>query len=407
MATFEYKARDRMGSVVTGNIVAPNADVVGQQLMERGQFPIFVKSLDEDKKEGGESFLEKFETVKTQDMVLFTRQMATLFNAGIPVLGIFNALEEQIESPKFKRTVKEVHRDIEGGLSLSEAMGKHPSVFPELYVAMIEAGEAGGIMDELLQRLADLLEKDAENDAKVKSAMRYPKMVVGAMIVAISVLMIKVVPVFVTMFEKAKIELPVATKILIAANIAFFDYWHYCIMFVVVAIVIFKKYVATEQGRYNYDNFLLKMPILGPILLKSSMSKFARVFGALQAGGVPILDILSVTSRIVDNAVIKKVIESVRTSVQEGLGLAPPLKRSGIIPPLVIQMISAGEESGALDEMLSKVADYYDEEVDRAVKNLSTMIEPILLTFMAALVLFLALAIFMPMWDMTKMAGKH
>ncbi|KMP11707.1 hypothetical protein UR09_01980 [Candidatus Nitromaritima sp. SCGC AAA799-A02] len=407
MATFEYKARDRMGTLVTGNIEAPNAEVVGQQLAERGQFPVLVKPLDalEEKREK-ENFLERFETVKIQDLVLFTRQMATLFNAGIPVLGIFNALEDQVSSPKFKRILKVVHHDIEGGLSMSEAMGKHPEAFSELYVAMIEAGEAGGVMDELLQRLADLLETDAENEAKVKAAMRYPKMVVGAMIVALSILMVKVVPVFVKMFEKAKIELPLATKILIATNTAFFDYWHYCILFFITLVIGYKKYVATEQGRYNFDNFKLKMPILGPVLLKSAMAKFSRVFGALQAGGVPILDIISVTSRVVDNMVIRKVIEDVRVSVQEGLGLAPPLKMSGIVPPLVIQMIAAGEESGALDEMLIKVADYYDEEVDRAVKSMSSMIEPILLVFMGGMVLFLALAIFMPMWDMTKMASK-
>ncbi|MCH8156678.1 MAG: type II secretion system F family protein [Nitrospinae bacterium] len=408
MATFTYKARDRMGALVTGNIEAPNADIVSQQLADKGQFPVSIRSLDDlEKKEDRPDFMERFEKVKVQDLVLFTRQMSTLFNAGIPVLGIFVALEDQVGSPKFKRILKGVHRDIEGGLSLSEAMGKYPDAFSELYVAMIEAGEAGGVMDELLGRLADLLEKDADNDAKVKAAMRYPKMVVGAMTVAIGILMWKVVPVFVTMFEKAKIELPLATKILIATNVAFFDYWHYCLMVVVAVIVGFKKYISTEAGRYNWDNFQLKMPILGPIVLKSAMSKFARVFGALQSGGVPILDIITVTSRVVENVVIKGVIMDVRVSVQEGLGLAPPLKRSGIVPSLVTQMISAGEESGALDDMLIKVSDYYDEEVDRAVKNMSSMIEPILLVFMAALVLFLALAIFTPMWDMSKMAtGK-
>jgi len=259
-------------------------------------------------------------------------------------------------------------------------------------------------MDELLRRLADLLEKDAENAAKVKSAMRYPKMVVGAMALAVAILMWKVVPVFVKMFQKANLELPLATKILIGANNMFFNYWHVTLVSCIILFILFKQWKKTEKGHYQWDMFLLKFPLLGSIFLRSSMAKFARVFGTLQTGGVPILQILAVSSRVMDNVVLSKVVLDLRVSVQEGLGMAAPLKRSGLVPPLVIQMIAAGEESGALDEMLIKVADYYDGEVDHAVKNLSSMIEPILLVFMGGMVLFLALAIFVPMWDMSKMA---
>jgi len=408
MPLFEYKARDRKGELVAGSMDAPNADAVGSELDRMGHFPVTIESAEEEK-ETGEKVdpLERFQKVSNKDLVLFTRQMSTLFNAGIPVLGILVALQEQIESPKFKRVVKRVQVDIEGGLSLSEAMGKHPDVFDELYVSMIAAGEAGGVMDSLLKRLASMMERQIENDAKVKAAMSYPKMVISAMVVAITILMWKVVPIFVNMFAKAKIELPLATKILIASNKAFFDYWYLLLGGVILAVFAFKKYTSTEKGRYQWDTFMLKAPIMGPIILRSSMAKFARVFSTLQAGGVSILEILDVSSRVVDNVVIAGIIRGLRDSVQEGSGLAAPLKQSGLIPPLVIQMIAAGEESGALDEMLEKVADYYDEEVDHAVKNLSSMIEPILLLFMAALVLFLALAIFMPMWDMSKMAGKH
>ncbi len=405
MPLFEYKARDRMGELVAGSMDAPTAEAVGNELDRLGHFPVTIKSTEEDKEKGEKKDpLERFQKVKMKELVLFTRQMSTLFNAGIPVLGILVALEDQVETPKFKRTVKQVRLDIEGGLSLSEAMQKHPGVFDELYTSMIEAGEAGGVMDELLKRLATLMGRQVETEAKVKGAMSYPKMVVSAMTVAVVILMWKVVPIFVNMFEKAKIELPLATQILIATNKAFFDYWHFLLVGLILTIVAFKKYTATETGRYQWDMFMLKVPIMGPIILRSSMAKFARVFSTLQAGGVSILEILSVTAKVVDNVVISSIVRGLRDSVQEGLGIAAPLKQSGLIPPLVIQMIAAGEESGALDEMLEKVADYYDEEVDHAVKNLSSMIEPILLLFMAGLVLFLALAIFMPMWDMTKMA---
>ena len=407
MPLFEYKARDRMGELVTGSMDARDAEVVGNELDRLGHFPITIKSAEQEagnKKGDKADPLERFQKVKMKELVLFTRQMATLFNAGIPVLGILVALEDQVETPKFKRVVKQVRMDIEGGLSMSEAMQKHPDVFNELYSSMIEAGEAGGVMDELLQRLATLMERQVETDAKVKGAMSYPKMVVSAMSIAVVILMWKVVPIFVKMFEKAKIDLPLATKILIASNKAFFDYWYLLLGGIVLIVFAFKKYTSTERRRYQWDMFMLKVPIMGPILLRSSMAKFARVFSTLQAGGVAILEILTVTAKVVDNTVISSIIRGLKDSVQEGLGLAAPLQQSGLIPPLVIQMIAAGEESGALDEMLEKVADYYDDEVDHAVKNLSSMIEPILLLFMAGLVLFLALAIFMPMWDMTKMA---
>jgi type IV pilus assembly protein PilC len=408
MPLFEYKARDMKGELISGSMNAADAETVGSELGRMGHFPVTIKSAEADAGGGeGEKVdpLERFQKVSNKELVLFTRQMSTLFNAGIPVLGILVALQEQVSSKKFKKVVVQLQADIQGGLSLSEAMQNHPAVFDELYVSMISAGEAGGVMDELLNRLAGLMEREMENDAKVKGAMSYPKMVVSAMAIAVTVLMWKVVPIFVNMFDKAKIELPLATKILIASNKAFFDYWYLLIGGIALSIFIFKKYTATEMGRYQWDMFMIKVPIMGPIVLRSSMAKFARVFGTLQAGGVSILEILSVTARVVDNVVISSIIRGLRDSVQEGTGLAAPLKQSGLIPPLVIQMIAAGEESGALDAMLEKVADYYDEEVDHAVKNLSSMIEPILLLCMAGLVLFLALAIFMPMWDMSKMAG--
>jgi type II secretory pathway component PulF len=394
-----------MGALVAGSMDAPTAEAVGNELDRLGHFPVTIKSTEAAKlKSEKVDPLERFQKVKMKELVLFTRQMSTLFNAGIPVLGILVALEDQVETPKFKRVVKQVRLNIEGGLSLSEAMEKHPDVFDELYTSMIAAGEAGGVMDELLKRLATMMERQVETDAKVKGAMSYPKMVISAMTIAVVILMVKVVPIFVNMFEKAKIELPLATQILIASNKLFFDYWYFLLGGIILTVIAFKKYTATETGHYKWDMFMLKVPIMGPIILRSSMAKFARVFSTLQAGGVSILEILSVTAKVVDNVVISSIVRGLRDSVQEGLGLAAPLKQSGLIPPLVIQMIAAGEESGALDEMLEKVADYYDDEVDHAVKNLSSMIEPILLLFMACLVLFLALAIFMPMWDMTKMA---
>jgi type II secretory pathway component PulF len=410
MPLYEYRARNRKGGLEVGNMNARDADAVGQELAKLGHFPVKIQEMggagrNKVKDEKDVPFSQRFEKVSAKDLVLFTRQMSTLFNAGLPILGILSALTEQMESPKLRRVLAQVQLDIQGGLAVSEAMSKHPDVFSQLYLSMIAAGEAGGVMDELLVRLADLLEKDEENRIKVKAAMSYPKMVVGAMSIAMIILMLKVVPIFVGMFEKAKIELPLATQIMIGANKAFQDYWHITGAVIFGLYMLHKKWVSTTSGRYKWDMFRLKFPLVGPILLRSAMSKFARVFGTLQKGGVPILEILNVTAQVMGNVVLTRVVVDVRESVQEGLGMAVPLKRSGLVPPLVVQMVAAGEESGSLDTMLIKVANYYDGEVDQAVKSLSSKIEPILLVFMGGMVLFLALAIFVPMWDMSKMAG--
>ncbi len=396
-----------MGSLITGEMEALNREMVGQELGRQGQFAVSIQEVSTRQKAGGSGFNinldEYFSSIKIEDMVLFSRQMSTLFRAGIPLLGILSALTEQIENIKFKRVLEEMHKGIQDGLSLSEAMSRHPQVFSELYISMISAGEEGGIMDDILQRIADLLEKQAQNEAKVRAAMRYPKIVVLAMSVALIILMTYVVPVFVRMFEKVNLELPLATRMLISFNNFFQNYWFLGLAGLIFAFFLLKNFLATAKGRYQWDRIKLKLPLIGPIALRASMAKFARIFGNLQRAGVPILDALMVSSRVVDNAVIAKVIADLRGSVQEGLGLAAPLKSSGWVPAMVVQMVAAGEDSGMLDEMLVKVADYYDEEVDRAVTSLSSSIEPILIVCMGCMVLFVALAIFMPMWDMSQM----
>jgi type II secretory pathway component PulF len=331
--------------------------------------------------------------------------MATLFRAGVPLLSVIGSIKDQIENVKFKQVLEKMITDIQDGLSISDAMERHPTVFSELYVSMIRAGEAGGIMDEILARLADLLEKQEQNEAKVRAALRYPKVVIGLMVAAVFFLMWKVVPVFVQMFQTVKLELPLATRILIAANTIFLEYWYLPLVALLGFAGLFKKYTSTTAGRFQWDRLKLKLPLIGPIILRSSMTKFARVFGNLQRAGVPILDALQVSTRVVDNVVIADVITRLGDGVQEGLGLAPTLKQSGWVPAMVVQMVAVGEESGSLEEMLIKVADYYDQEVDRAVATLTAMIEPILIVFIGTLVLFLALAIYLPMWDLSQMAN--
>ena len=407
MANFKYKARDKTGTVIMGNMEAASTQAVGLELGRMGHFPVTIQVASADRAGTLDlNFLTRFKRIKAQDLVLFSRQMATLFNAGIPLLTILSVLGEQVENPRFKGIIANIRQNISDGQALSEAMAKHPDVFSELYVSLVQAGESGGIMDEILARLADLLEAQEENKAKIKAALLYPQIVIVAMFLAISFLMWKVVPVFVKIFETVKLELPLPTQLLILGNEMVQNHWYYPVIVLAGGYFLFKRLISVRAGRYQWDLFKLKFPLLGPIFLRSSMSKFARVFGTLLRGGVPILEVIAISSRVVDNEVISEMVGGLSDSVQEGLGVTVGLRKSEWVPTLVVQMVGAGEESGTLDDMLIKVADYYDQEVDRAIKTLSLLIEPILIVCIGVMVLFLALSIFMPMWDMAKMARR-
>ncbi|NIQ03258.1 MAG: type II secretion system F family protein [Nitrospinaceae bacterium] len=406
MAKFEYKARDRQGALVMGVMEAASAKAVSSELGRLGHFPVSIETATRPAPAVTEPFMDRFARVKARDLILFSRQMATLFNAGIPLMGILNSIGEQLENPLMKRTVGQLRKDIGEGRSLSEAMAKHPKVFPEMYVSMVQAGEMGGVMDEILHRLADLLENQEENQAKIKAAVRYPKIMLVVMAVAIIILMSFPVPIFIKLYQSMKVPLPLPTRWLIAGYDFILHYWFVPLLAAAGLAAGFKKYTHTPSGRMEWDRFKLQIPLIGPLQLRSAMARFTRIFGSMVRSGVPILEAITVSSRVVENSVISKVIRELRYSVEEGSGLAIPLKQSGWVPTLVVQMVGSGEESGTLDEMLLKVSDYYDQEVDRAIKTMATMIEPILLVVMACLVLFLALAIFLPMWDMTLMVKR-
>lgn len=396
-----------MGALVAGTMNAPNSHEVGAELTRMGHYPVAIESAAPESKPVMQiDLLARFQKIQSQELVLFTRQMSTLFNAGIPILSILQALEDQVDNARFKGVIHKVQDDVGDGLALSEALARHSDVFSPLYVNMIEAGETGGIMEDVLERLADLLEKQDENEAKVRAAFRYPKIVLGVMVLAIAFLMWKVVPVFINLFKTIKVELPMPTQILIAVHTAFVEYWWIMVFVLGGSVYIFKRYTATASGRRQWHFFKLKLPLLGSIQLRSSMAKFARIFGNLLRSGVPILVALQVSSRVVDNEVLSAVLLDLVVNVEEGRGLAQPLRQSGWVPTLVVQMVAAGESSGSLDLMLLKVADYYDLEVERSIKALSTWLEPLLIVVMGVLVLFLALSIFLPMWDMSKMATR-
>ncbi|MGR3175240.1 MAG: type II secretion system F family protein [Candidatus Scalindua sp.] len=405
MSTFSYKARDRVGKAVTGTLDAPDTNVARVRLGEMGYIPITLKEGKANKEKGTAlSFLKP--KVRPKDIIVFTRQLATLFAAGIPLLRSIQALAEQMENKTFKEVLQKVTAEIQAGTAFSDTLAKHPKVFSKIYVSMIRAGEASGTLEDILKRLALLAEHDAATKAKIKAATRYPKIVIGVMLAAIVILMKFVVPNFMQIFEMVELELPLATRMLIKANYLFTNYWYILFGGAGILFFAFSKFTKTKRGRRQMDALILKIPIFGPIFLKIAMSVFTRTMSTLNRSGISIIKNLEICAEVVDNVIIAEVIDHLKENVKQGKSIAGTMKESPIFTPMVIQMMAAGEESGELDNMLVKVSEYYDLEVDYAIGNISSLIEPILLAFLGGMVLFLMLAIFLPMWDMTKLAER-
>lgn len=405
MALYAYKAMSRAGALVKDEIEAPNPAAVAERLEKLGYMPLKISQARSRARTQRNSLFDRKPKVKGDDIIVFTRQLVTLLKAGVPLLSSLEALSEQTDSATMREVISTIYVDIESGMSFSETLAKHPGVFEEMYVNSIRAGEMGGALDEVLLRLADLMEYDRETRARVKSAMRYPIIVVVSLVVAFITLMMLVVPKFIAMFQKLGVDLPLPTRILIAIYYGLSNYWYLAAGAVVALFIGFKVWQQTPQGRLLWDHAKLKMPIFGSLLLKTYMSRFTRMFETLNSSGLPILQTLEIVSKTVGNAVVGQEIEKASLGIRKGDGIALPLKHSKLFPPMVIRMISIGEQSGSLDEMLLNVSRHYDVEVDYAVKNLTSMIEPILTVALGLIVLFLALAIFLPMWDLTKIAG--
>lgn len=398
MPTYKYKARDKSGKAINGVMEATGYRMVVGKLDGLGYVTV---SVQEKKKDIiSLDFLRRHGGISPQDLILFSRQLSTLLNAGVPLLAALHVLAKQTENIRLKAAVEAAKGDIEGGHTLADALSKHHWVFSQLYISMIRVGEATGLLDAVLDRLANLAEHEKDTKARIKAATRYPKIVVITISSAFIILMTFVVPQFAKMYSQFKADLPLPTKIMIGMSHAFRDYWFVMLMAASSVALGFHQYTNTERGKVRWDGLKLRMPVFGPLFLKIAMSRFTHTFGMLIRSGVPILDILKITSATVDNVVISREVEELRESVRAGTGLYHAIKQSGVFTPMVVQMISVGEKSGKLDEMMGKVSRYYDLEVEYTIKNLSTLIEPVLIITIGAMVLFLALGIFLPMWDM-------
>jgi MSHA biogenesis protein MshG len=400
MPVYEYKARDKSGGLFSGTFESANRDAVAAQLDAQGYWPVSIAEKKEDLLSA--DFFTRFRRITDEDRLFFTRQLHSLMTAGVPFSGSFQALITQTENPRLKALLEQVRREVEAGSSFSEALKKHPKVFDQLYVNMIAAGEQAGVLDTILDRLVQLGEHEQETNHRLKTATRYPVIVISGMLIAFAILMIFVVPVFARLYGNFKVKLPLPTRIMIGMNNFFHDYWYIVLVLIVVGWYGTKRYLETVAGRERWDAVKLWLPLFGPIFLKSALSRFSLIFAILARSGLPVLQILEIVASTVGNTVLAKLVRRISEAVREGANLSGPMREAKLFPPVVLQMVAVGEETGKLDEMLMKVSAYYDREVDYALKTLSSALEPVLLVAIGGMVLVLALAIFMPMWDMMR-----
>ena len=402
MSEFIYEGKARGGKSVKGEYSALNPDEVVRHLRGRG---IVVTSVKRKPK----PFSISFGTgVKQDDITNFARQFSAMISAGLPLIQCLTILTEQSENQSFKKILTAVMQGVESGNSLADSLAKHPKVFPELFVNMIAAGEIGGILDTILLRLATFLEKAAVLRRKIKGAMMYPLVITIVSVFAISGLLIFVIPTFTKMFESSGAKLPGATQLVV--NMSNFLKTPIKIIPVVCLLGLvgfaFSRYRGTPDGRYNVDKFTLKLPVVGNLARKSSVAQFSRTLGTLLTSGVSILEALDITAKTADNMVIRRALQSMIGAISEGKTMTEPMKATGVFPPMVIQMVAVGEESGGLDQMLNKIADFYDEEVNAAVETLTSIMEPLIIVILAVIVGFTLVAMYMPMFDMINTVGS-
>ena len=400
MPTFEWKGTARNGQTQTGVLVADSKDAV-VNLMRRQQINVTAV-----KEKGKEIAFPKFGgRVPPQTIAVFTRQFSVMIDAGLPLVQCLEILSNQQDNKTFKRTLVQIRTDVESGSTLADSMRKHPKVFNDLFTNMVAAGEAGGILDTILQRLATYIEKAVKLNGQVKAAMIYPVAVIGIAGIVVAVILWKVIPVFASLFESLGAELPLPTRVVIALSNLIAGYWWLMLMLAAATFYSLRRYHETYKGKRVLDGLLLKFPVLGLLLRKIAVARFCRTLSTLTASGVPILDGLQITARTAGNSIVEDAIMATRKSVEEGKTISEPLGDTDVFPPMVVQMIAVGEQTGALDTMLTKIADFYEEEVDVAVAGLMKLLEPILIAFLGVAIGGIVIAMYMPMFTLIGQIG--
>ena len=401
MPVYKWEGKTGKGAIKKGEMEGPSEAAVRIHLRQQNIIPTKISSKGKEIKIS----LPFKKKVKQKSVAIFTRQLATMIDAGLPLVQSLEILSTQQENKTFKDVLREIKEDVEGGSTFAGALKKHPKAFNELYTNLVVAGEEGGILDNILNRLASYIEKSEALKKKVKSALVYPATIVAVAVIVVMILMIKVVPIFETMFKQAGNTLPLPTLIVVAISKIVKKYVIIFILALALFFYLFRKYYQTQSGKSLIDHFLLKLPVFGMLLRKIAVARFSRTLGTLVSSGVPILDGLSIVSRTSGNKTIETAILNARSSIREGETIAEPLGRSNIFPPMVIQMISVGESTGALDSMLSKIAEFYEEEVDVAVANLTSLLEPFLMVFLGVVIGGVVIAMYLPIFNMASAVG--
>ena len=401
MPIYKWEGKTAKGAIKKGEMEAPNEAAIRIHLRQQNIVPTKVVSKGKEFKIS----LPFKKKVNQRAIAVFTRQLATMIDAGLPLVQSLEILSSQQEAKLFKNIIREIREDVEGGSTFAGALKKHPATFNELYTNLVVAGEEGGILDTILTRLANYIEKSEALKKKVKSALIYPATIVGVALIVVAILMIFVIPVFETLFKSAGQNLPLPTLIVLTLSKLIKKYVVILIPAFILLFYMARKYYQTQNGRAVIDRLILKLPVFGPLLRKIAVARFSRTLGTLVSSGVPILDGLTIVSRTSGNKTIETAILSARASIREGETIAEPLNRSKIFPPMVIQMISVGESTGALDNMLSKIAEFYEEEVDIAVANLTSLLEPFLMIFLGVVIGGVVIAMYLPIFQMASAVG--
>ncbi len=396
MPTFKYTAKETTGKTVSGILEYSDKELLIDALRKKD---LVIISIEETAKR---RIMSLGGSVKLDEIVIFSRQLATMVDSGIPLVQALDILCEQIETPVFKNILAKVKDDVETGSSLSDALARHPAVFSTLYINMVRAGESSGALDDILDRLAAYLEKSSMLQRKVKSSLVYPAVVISMAILITLVMLIKVIPTFKGIFTMLGGTLPLPTRILILVSDTIREMFLYVVAVIIAIVFALKKYMRTPQGKENFDKTLLRLPILGGLFRKVAVAKFSRTLATLVKSGVPILVSLEIVGKTAGNAVIEKAVESVRNGIKEGENIADPLAKSGAFPPMVVRMIKVGEQTGELEKMLTKIADFYEDQVDAAVSGLTSLIEPLIIAFLGIVIGGIVIAMFLPVFKLTE-----
>ncbi len=406
MANYRYKARSGRGEMVEGVLEGSSPDAVASQLLNSGVTPVDIKEAPAAQATTVQEALSRL-TSRPPDLtelMMFSRQMYTLMRSGVPINRSITALIESTRNPVLVEALRDIQVDLESGRDLGSSLSRHSSIFSTLYVSMIRVGENTGRLDESFLRVSQYLERERDTRERIKSALRYPVFVVVAISIALAVINLWVVPAFRRVFERANVELPLPTRILMATSDFFVAHWPLLLLGLVVLIVSFRVYVGTDQGKYRWDKIKLRLPIVGDLLNRAILGRFARSFSMALAAGVPLIQALTVVSRAVGNEYVGEHIAQMRTGIERGDSLTRTAAITSMFSPLVLQMLAIGEETGSVDKLLEEVAGFYEREVDYDLRNLSAVIEPILIVALGVMVLILALGVFLPMWELMNVA---